>query len=179
MGHGTVSAVVRFLCHVPLFALVICGTLNYVYLQKHAQILLVAQYNKDKILAAGIFSGPGVSLCGNASTAQMLIYSKAIIAFLWNFFCWLPTIDASNKALLYYGLVDAVIVSCLTYALWIESTFAGFTRARCASVHANATADPRLLLFDRSRTIDMAQTGLGESICMKFLVKWYIMLAIT
>jgi hypothetical protein len=179
MGHGAVSGVVRFICHIPLFVLAFFGTSNYIYVKKHAQILLVPPYNEHKILAAEGFSGPGVSLCSGALTAGVLTSMKVIVVFVWNFFFWIPTFDASNQKLIYYGLVDAAIVSCLSYALSIESTFVGFTRPQCASVHANATADPHLLFFDRAGTVNMTNTGLGEYICQRFLAKWYLALVIT
>ncbi|ORY16586.1 hypothetical protein BCR34DRAFT_584250 [Clohesyomyces aquaticus] len=163
MGSGgAVSAGVRFLCHLPLFMLAIFGTANYTYVQKHAQILLAPPYNKHKILTAEGLSGPG-----------------ACVAVAWNFIFWIPTIMASNRKLLYFGIVDAAIVSCLSYALYIESTFVSLTRPRCATVHANATADPHLLFFDRAGMINMTNTDLGKSICNRFLAKWYMALVIT
>lgn len=179
MGNGAVSAAVRFICHLPLFVLAFFGTTNYVYVKKHAQILLVPPYNKHEILVAEGFSGPGVSLCSEARTAGMLTSMKVIVVCIWNFFFWLSTIGASDKRLFYYGLVDAAIVVCLLYAVCIESTFVGFTNPQCASVHANATADSHLLFFDRAGTFNMTDTGLGESICKRFLIKWYLVLVIT
>jgi hypothetical protein len=63
MGHGAISGIVRFICYLPLIVLAIFGTTNYIYVKKHAQILLVPPYNKHRILTAEGLSGPGVSLC--------------------------------------------------------------------------------------------------------------------
>jgi hypothetical protein len=104
---------------------------------------------------------------------------KVIVICILNFFFLIAIFDTSDKSLIYYGLVDAAIVSCLSYALYIESTFVGFTRPQCASVHANATADPHLRFFDRAGTVNMTDTRLGEFICKRFLAKWYLALVIT
>jgi hypothetical protein len=178
MLGGAVSGTVRFLCHIPTFYLAIFGTSQYKYVNKHAQILLVPPYKKHKIMTAMGFLGPGVSLCNGFLRAGMLMPMQAIVVLIWNFFFWIPTIMATNEILFYFGLVDAAIVSCLSYGLYIESTFVGLTRPQCASVHTNATSDSHLLFFDRAGSINVTDTGLGPSTCRSFLVNWYMALTI-
>ena len=179
MGYGSIPGGVRFVCHVPFFMLAILGTINYTYVKKHSQVLLTPPYNKQKILAAQEFSGPGVRLRSGTLPPRVLTFVKGVVLFVYNFFSWIPTTNAEGKRLLLLGLADTVAVVLLLYALCVESTFVGFTHAQCASVHGNATADPRLLFFDRAGTINLKDAGLGKSTCQRFLAKWYLLLVIT
>lgn len=58
--RGSTLGLVRFVCHIPLFIYMIWGMHNYLFVKKHAGILLAPPLGRWVLLVES-FAGPGVS----------------------------------------------------------------------------------------------------------------------
>ena len=58
-GEGAVSAVVRFICHIPLFIYAFSGIKHWNFVKNHADLLLQPPLGQKVLVAEGC-AGPGV-----------------------------------------------------------------------------------------------------------------------
>ncbi|KAI0458627.1 hypothetical protein F5B21DRAFT_400078 [Xylaria acuta] len=160
MGEGAISGVVRFICHVPLFYYAFTSVNHFNFVKGHMRILLAPPLG-SKVFVAEVFSGP-----------------IGVIAFVWNFLFWIPSIYAEGGRLFAIGVVDAIITGFIVTALVIEASFIGFTHAECAQLRPDATPTSNLVFFQRVAEIEYKDKDIGEGTCHGYYVKWYVGLVV-
>ncbi|KAI0469604.1 hypothetical protein F4859DRAFT_487205 [Xylaria cf. heliscus] len=160
MGEGAVSGVVRFLCHVPLFYYAFSAINHYNFVKGHKGVLLAPPLS-SKVFVAEVFAGP-----------------LGIIAFIWNFLLWIPTIYAEGVRLFLIGVVDAIITGFIITALVLEASFIGFNHAQCAQLRPDAAPTSNLIFFQRVGEINIKEKDAAEGTCQAYYAKWYVGLVV-
>ncbi|RYC56449.1 hypothetical protein CHU98_g9751 [Xylaria longipes] len=160
MAAGAISGVVRFLCHVPLFYYAITSMNHYNFVKAHMKVLLAPPLG-SKVFVAEVFSGP-----------------IGVVAFVWNFLLWIPTIYADGARLFVIGVVDAIITGFIIASLVIEASFIGFNHAQCAQLRPDAAPTSNLIFFQRVAEIDHKEKDVAEGTCQGYYAKWYIGLVV-
>ncbi|KAI0437300.1 hypothetical protein F4803DRAFT_539317 [Xylaria telfairii] len=160
MGEGAISGVVRFICHVPLFYYAFTSINHFNFVKGHMRVLLAPPLG-SKVFVAEVFSGP-----------------FGVIAFVWNFLLWIPTIYAEGTRLFLIGVVDAIIAAFLITSLALQASFIGFTHAQCAQLRPGATHPSNLIFFQRVAEIDYKEKDIAEGTCQGYYAKWYVGLVV-
>lgn len=103
---------------------------------------------------------------------------KGVIAFIWNFLLWIPTIYAEGARLFLIGIVDAIIAAFLITSLVLQASFIGFTHAQCAQLRPDATPPSNLIFFQRVAEIEYKEKDIAEGTCQGYYAKWYVGLVV-
>ncbi|KAI0903975.1 hypothetical protein F4823DRAFT_616644 [Ustulina deusta] len=155
MGEGTISGVIRFICHLPFAFYAFTAISHFTFVKNHMGVLLAPPLG-PRILVGETFAGP-----------------IGAIGFLWNFFLWIPTLRTEGGGLVLLGVVDAIITGFLIISLSIEASFMGFTYEQCAQLRQNATPSPHLIFFQRVAEINPEEDAAGQGTCQSYYMKWY------
>lgn len=174
---GTISGLIRWACHVPLFYYLFLGMADYKFVKKHSDTLLLPPLGRW-VLTVESFAGPGVSRPSFTVPGNTLRQLQAIAQFIWNFATFIIAFTAEGGGLFMLGIVDSVFVALLATRLHMERSFVGLTHGQCNSIHRNSTADPKLIFFERAWQTNTTSPDLGRSTCKDFLASWYVGLVI-
>ncbi|KAI0508766.1 hypothetical protein F5B22DRAFT_619514 [Xylaria bambusicola] len=155
MSQGTLSFVLRFICHLPFAYFAVNSVIQFNFVKDHKGILLAPPLS-TRVLVGETFAGP-----------------VGVIGFVWNFLLWIPTIFFEDRALALIGVVDAIITGFVLIPLALEATYISFTPAQCAHLSLDTIPSPHLILFQRIADIKAGDDTTGEETCQGYYAKWY------
>ncbi|KAI0404522.1 hypothetical protein F4802DRAFT_566301 [Xylaria palmicola] len=160
MGEGTLSGIIRFVCHLPFAFYAFGGISDFNFVKDHMGVLLAPPLG-PKVFVGNVFGGP-----------------IAIIGFFWNFFLWIPTLRSKGGGLFFLGVVDAVVAGLLLIPLAIEASYIGFTPGQCAQLKSGAPPTNNLIYFQRVAGIKVDEENIAQGTCDGFFMRWYLGLVV-